>query len=140
MKILEVLTRQRRIGNRGEKIAAKPLKKSGYRILCKNYVAFDNEIDIIAEDKTTVAFIEVKTRTVGRESANEPRPASAVTPEKQRKIIHAAKCFLAGYKKERRASLDVIEVYLNADGTPNKTLHIKNAFNINTAYNGRIKT
>ena len=134
MKILEVLTRKRKIGNNGEKIAAKELKKAGYKIICRNYVAINSEIDIIAEDKSTIVFVEVKTRTVGHESLIEPRPASSITPEKQRKIISAAKYYLGSKKSEKRVRLDVIEVYLNKDGTKNKVVHIENAFNANTAY------
>ena len=140
MKILEILTKKRRIGNIGEDIAAKELKKTGYKILERNYVAVDSEIDIIAENKDTIAFVEVKTRSVGYNNPREPRPASAVTKEKQRKIITAAKYYIGGRDNEKHLSLDVIEVYLNEDGTKNKVLHIKNAFNRNTAYERKAYT
>ena len=137
MKILEVRTEKRRVGDIGEGIAQKHLKKQGYKILKRNYVANGNEIALIAESKDTVAFIEVKTRTVGHTSPKEIRPAAAVTPEKQRKIISTAKYFLGSITNTKRVSLDVIEVYLNEDRTENKTVHIKNAFNLNTAYRRR---
>lgn len=137
MKILEVNTEKRKIGDIGEKIAVKHLKKDGYKILKLNYVAAGYEIDIIAECKDTLAFIEVKTRTVGHISLKEPRPSSSVTPDKQRKIISTAKYYLATVRNTKHVSLDVIEVYLNNDGTENKTIHIKNAFNLNTAYRRR---
>lgn len=133
MKILDVLTKQRKIGNKGEKIAVKALKKKGYKILERNYVAFSSEIDIIAENKTTLAFIEVKTRTEVKENSREARPASAVTPDKQRKIINAAKCYIANHSTEKRISLDVIEVYLASDGRKSNVIHIENAFNRNSA-------
>lgn len=134
MKILEVLTKKRKTGNIGEEFAAKLLKKSGYKILKRNYVAFDSEIDIIAENKDTVAFVEVKTRTVSAKNPREPRPASAVTQEKQRKIISAVKYYLGGRQCEKHVSLDIIEVYLNDDGSLADITHIENAFNRNTAY------
>ena len=84
MKILEVLTRQRLTGNFGEDAAVKFLKKNGYKILRRNFVADKNEIDVIARYKDTVAFIEVKSRHVGTLGAFESRPAAAVTREKQR--------------------------------------------------------
>ena len=139
MKILDVLTKQRKIGNKGEKIAVKSLKKEGYKILERNYVAFSSEIDIIAENKTTLAFIEVKTRTVGKENPREARPASAVTPDKQRKIINAAKCYIATHRAEKRISLDVIEVYLTLDGRKDSVIHIENTFNRNSAYEREYK-
>ncbi|MBO7304704.1 MAG: YraN family protein [Clostridia bacterium] len=134
MKILELLTPKRKIGNKGEAQAAAYLKKHGYKIIERNYVAFGNEIDIVAESKDTLAFIEVKTRTVGRENPKEPRPASAVTPDKQRKIICAAKYYLGSRSVQKEVSLDVIEVYLTADGKILNTVHMKNAFTRNTAY------
>ena len=134
MKILEILTPKRKIGNIGEALAAKHLRKSGYKIIKKNYVALGNEIDIIAENKSTVAFVEVKTRTVGHVGKIELRPASSVTREKQRKIISTAKYFLGSKNNQKRVSLDIIEVYLNEDKSLNKIMHIENAFNANTAY------
>lgn len=137
MKILEIPTSRRKTGNRGEDLATKHLRKNKYKILCRNYVGADTEIDIIAENKTTLAFIEVKTRTVGHENPREARPAAAVTPEKQRKIISAAKYYLGTHSNDKRISLDIIEVYINADKSQSSILHIENAFNINTAYNKR---
>ena len=113
MKILELLTPKRKLGNKGEKIAVKALKKKGYKIIKKNYVAAGYEIDIISENKDTIAFVEVKTRTENGLNAWEARPAASITPEKQRKIISAAKYFLATYNNKKRVSLDVIEVYLD---------------------------
>ena len=134
MKILEILTPKRKIGNIGEALAANHLRKSGYKIIKKNYVALGNEIDIIAENKSTVAFVEVKTRTVVHVGKIELRPASSVTREKQRKIISTAKYFLGSKNNQKRVSLDIIEVYLNEDKSLNKIMHIENAFNANTAY------
>lgn len=134
MKILELLTPKRKIGNVGEAHAAAYLKKHGYKIIKRNYVAFENEIDIIAESKDTIAFVEVKTRTVGRENPKEPRPASAVTPDKQRKIISAAKYYLGTRNAEKQVRLDVIEVYLTSDGKLYNIIHMQNAFTRKTAY------
>ena len=137
MKILDLLTPKRRIGNKGEKIAARALRKKGYKIISKNFVAADYEIDLIAENKTTIAIVEVKTRT--KESTPwEPRPASSITPEKQRKIISAAKYYLATRRVNKRVSLDVVEVYLDEKLRKTKVVHIENAFNANTAYNRKV--
>ena len=135
MKILEILTEKRRIGNLGERAAKKYLILHGYRIIKMNYSAPGYEIDIIAENKTTIAFVEVKTRSA--QSPLEPRPASSVTPEKQRKIISAAGYFLAARKNEKQVRFDVIEVYLEKMGTKEKIInisHLENAFNRNTAF------
>jgi putative endonuclease len=138
MKILELLTPKRIVGNKGERIAVRELRKKGYKIIKRNYVAAGYEIDIIAENKSTVAFVEVKTRTEQGGTPWEPRPASSITPEKQRKIISAAKYFLSSYNNQKRASLDVIEVYLNEKSKKLKVVHMENAFNVNTAYSRKV--
>ena len=137
MNILKILTSRRKTGNKGEDFAAKYLRKNKYKIVSRNYVGVNTEIDVIAENKTTVAFVEVKTRTLGYENPREPRPSSAVTPEKQRKIISAAKYYLGAHPNEKRVSLDIIEVYLTKDQKLHSINHIENAFNVNTAYNKR---
>ena len=112
MKILKIKTEKRRVGDLGERAAARFLRRHGYRILERNYVACGSEIDIIAQDRTHIAFVEVKTRNVGSDNPKEPRPASAVTPEKQRKIMTAASYYKAYHPNERRMRMDIIEVYV----------------------------
>lgn len=46
----------------GETAACEFLKKRGYKILERNFRGFNKEIDIIAEDGSTLCFMEVKTR------------------------------------------------------------------------------
>ncbi len=133
MNILKVLTEKRRIGNVGEAAAAKYLRRHGYRILRRNYEALDGEIDIIARNREYYVFVEVKTRTVGHMSPKESRPAAAVTPEKQRKIISVAKWFLGSVPKNRRLRFDIIEVYLNEEKEVLNIKHLENAFNYNTS-------
>ncbi len=137
MNILRVLTEKRKTGNLGEKAAAKYLKRHGYKIIRRNYVGAGHEIDIIAKNKSVTAFIEVKTRTLGSENAKEPRPASAVTPKKQRDIITASKYFLAQADKATRVRFDVIEVFISQKDKKtrvNQLKHLEGAFNLNSAY------
>lgn len=137
MEILKIDTEKRRLGTFGEKRAVRYLRRHGYRILKRNYVADMNEIDIIASNKDTVAFVEVKTRTVGTENPNEPRPASSVNAKKQRGIIRAARIYTAYYPSDRKKRFDIIEVYVNQKNAKYKLAeikHLKAAFNLNTAY------
>ena len=140
MKILEVLTERRKTGNLGERAAAKFLRRAGYKILERNYVAFDREIDIVARRGDTLAFIEVKTRSVDKLDPHEARPASSVTPEKQRKIITAAAQY-KGMNYSRceglRIRFDVIEVLLEKKNNRYKRRainHLTAAFDKDTAY------
>ena len=137
MNILKIKTKKRLLGDYGEKVARRYLRKNGYRIIKKNFVADENEIDIIATDKTTEVFVEVKTRTVGIENPNEPRPASAVDQKKQRGIIKAARFYTAYNPSNKRKRLDIIEVYVNPNNKKYSVAdikHLKNTFNLNTAF------
>ncbi len=140
MNILKILTPKRKLGNTGEDMACKYLKRKGYRILERNYVALNKEIDIIASINDITVFVEVKTRTAGRINPNEPRPASAVTPQKQRDIIKAARCYIARSRPEGRIRFDVIEILARSDGNrtdAEKIHHIESAFNYNSSYDRR---
>lgn len=137
MNILKIGTKNRSIGNLGEDAAAKFLKKEGYKVVERNYVANDAEIDVIATRDDILAFVEVKTRNIKWLGSKFDRPAAAVTPEKQRKIIKAASRFI-GYKyKNFKKRFDVIEVYTDSvDGKDEikEIRHLENTFDINTAY------
>jgi len=136
MKILNIKTEKRLLGNTGEDAAAKHLKKHGYKIIERNYVAVGYEIDIIAESKNTLSFIEVKSRTI-RDEEILSRPAAAVTPDKQRKIITAAKFYANGHGNKKKINLDVIEVYFkieNGKKVISNIEHLICAYNMNTAF------
>src|SRR5216117_3655283 len=67
-------------GARGEKLACRYLKRSGYKILLRNFRGRSGgEIDIVCRDNDTLVFVEVKTRA--REDFG--RPFEAVNREKQ---------------------------------------------------------
>ena len=138
MKILKIKTPKRELGTLGEKMAKRYLKRNGYKIREMNFVADEHEIDIIAEEKDILAFVEVKTRTIGQENPNEPRPASSVDGQKQRGIIKAARFYAAYNPIDKKKRFDIIEVYVNQNNgkyTLAEIKHLKNTFNINTAYN-----
>ena len=140
MKILELKTIKRLLGNYGERVACRYLKRNGYRIEKRNFVGDSHEIDIIASDKETMLFVEVKTRTLGKENPNEPRPASSVTPKKQRAIISAAKMYSAFNPTSKKKRFDVIEVYVASNCKRKHVAEIKhliNTFNVNTAFSNR---
>ena len=137
MNILKILTPQRRIGNLGEKEAARLLRRKGYKILEQNYTACGAEIDIIARRKSLTVFVEVKTRNVKHLGNEIARPASSVTPEKQRKIIKAAGYYCRRNPADTRWQFDVIEVYTEDSdkGTTVKDIkHLEAAFDLNSAF------
>ena len=135
MQVLKIDTEKRRLGDFGEKEAAKFLRKAGYKILYTNYVDKGHEIDIVAENKEYLIFVEIKTRDTSKSNPNEPRPASAVDRKKQMSIITAAK-HLALTVRGKKKRFDVVEVYVDGSGTSPKVIEVKHlmgAFNYNTA-------
>ena len=137
MKILNIKTPKTLLGKYGEKMARRYLRRHGYRIIKKNFVAESNEIDIIAENRETLAFVEVKTRTIGHENPNEPRPASSVDQKKQRGIIKAATFYTAYNPTPKKKRFDIVEVYVNQKNgkySLAEIKHLTNTFNLNTAY------
>lgn len=137
MNILKILTPKRIIGNFGERQAAKLLRKKGYKILEQNFTANNAEIDIIASRDGITAFVEVKTRSIKSLGQWETRPASSVTPEKQRKIIKAANYYRTHKRPETRFRFDVIEVYIDDETFVKKVKdikHLEGAFDLNSAF------
>jgi putative endonuclease len=96
-----------RLGQKGEELAVKFLKKKGYRIIRQNYKTPVGEIDIIAKDKDTIVFVEVKTR----ESMEFGYPFEAVNSTKRRKIANVAKLYIKKFKEIPRCRFDVVSVY-----------------------------
>lgn len=107
-------------GKIGEDRAVEYLKNKGYEILQRNFHSRFGEIDIIAQLKECIVFLEVKTR----KSTVYGRPCEFVTPKKMEKIIKTAMIYLGNRDVEMR--FDVIEVYMN-NGIC-EIEHIENAF------------
>ena len=104
------------IGKYGEEQARLFLKKNGYKIIASNKHESHKEIDIIATDKEYIAFVEVKTRSVGDDLYNPyGTPASAVTKKKQNNLIQAARLYLRNNPTNKQPRMDVIEVYLKKE-------------------------
>ncbi|MFH0790547.1 MAG: YraN family protein [Candidatus Omnitrophota bacterium] len=112
-------------GKAGENRAEVFLKQNGYKILVRNYRTKLGEIDLIAKDKNTVCFIEVKTRLDNKFGL----PVEAITNTKQRQIIKTATVYLKENNLlEKRARFDVVSVIGAGEGQ--KTEVIKNAFSL----------
>ncbi len=123
------------IGKIGEQLAADFLIKNGCTIISQNVRLSKNEIDIIAEDKEFIIFVEVKTRTcLYPESGDFGIPSRAVDQGKRKNTVKAARDYLYTHYSEKQPRIDVIEVYLLEQNeptlTPNpiKINHIRNAF------------
>ncbi len=113
------------LGERGEKYAARYLRRLGYKILYTRYRLRYGEIDILAVEGQTVVFVEVKTRR----SRAKGQPAEAVDAKRQARLTRAALAFLKANRLLEYASrFDVIEVVW-PEGQKHPTVrHIQNAF------------
>ncbi len=115
----------RAFGNRGERLAAKHLRRQGYKIIARQFTNRFGEIDIIARDGDCTVFVEVKTR----KSDAKGHPTESVHAGKQRQLTRAALAYLKQQGLlESRARFDVIAITWPADGTPPQLEHFKNAF------------
>lgn len=100
---------QRSKGKIGEDVAVNFLKQNGYEILEQNYYYNHGEIDIIAKEGNTLAFVEVKSRR----STAFGEPEESVTPKKQELLRRTAE----GYVSERNIGeidcrFDVVSVVM----------------------------
>lgn len=114
------------IGRFGEDVAAHAIQKAGYNIIGRNYRSRYGEIDIIANNKEFLVFVEVKTRSVGALSL----PREAVDARKRNKILKTAMCYLKNDDSHLQPRFDVIEIIIeNKENLRvNKINWIKNAF------------
>ena len=108
------------IGKNGEEIAVKFLEKQGYKILETNK-RFSKlcEIDIVAQEKDTLVFVEVKTRKTDICG----HPLEAITKNKYNHIKQGLYLYLQENPQYRKYRIDAISILLKPDV---KIEHLKN--------------
>lgn len=111
------------LGRRGEAAAARYLERIGCRVLARNWRAGRLELDLVVRDGSTVAFVEVKTRRPGPQSA-----AEAVDRRKRAHLRRAAARWIAT-RQEAAAEyrFDVVAVTAQPDGIL-RIRHVPGAF------------
>jgi len=120
-----MLNLRQQYGVQSESLAARLLKQRGYTILETNYRTPLGEIDIIARDRGTIVFVEVK----ARRSLGFGGPKWAVTPKKQRKISMVALYYLKTTRQSQaKARFDVVAI--RSLGQPPQVEIIQNAFDL----------
>lgn len=105
------------IGRRGERIAAKWLRKHKYRIIGRNVSVGVGEADIVclAPDRRTLVIVEVKSRRLG--DRMQPMPEASVGAQKQRKLRLVAQAVArSSGMEDRPLRIDVIGVDLPPRG------------------------
>lgn len=114
------------IGILGEQEAANILKKKGYRVIEKNWRMGHLEVDLIAENKKDIIFVEVKARTT---TFGNKMPEEYVDTLKRKRIIAAANAYIKYKQIEKNPRFDIIGILIEPR-TNNITYsnHIENAF------------
>lgn len=98
------------------------LERKGMRFLAANVRERGGEIDLIMQDKSTTVFVEVRYR----KSSLFGGAAASVTASKQRKLLHAARLWLARHN----GSFDTVDCRFDVVAfTENEVEWIQNAFN-----------
>lgn len=92
------------LGKFAENRAEKLLSEAGLRILQRNYRCRRGEIDLIAQDGDTQVFVEVRSRS----RQDYGTAAESITSTKQRRIIAAARQYLATMPSIPPCRFDVV--------------------------------
>lgn len=112
-------------------MAAAFLETKGFRIMERNYRFERSEVDLVCflparrwEDGGEMVFVEVKTRR----GTGFGQPEEAITAEKQRHLVRAARAWLHERKMEGTpARFDVVSILMEAGAEP-EMRHLENAF------------
>jgi len=113
------------LGHYGERLAARHLLKQGYFITAKRFFDRRGEVDLIAVDKNTIVFVEVKTR--GRKSNS--MPAEAIDQNKQNRITQTSKHYLKlNNLTDCQTRFDIITIICSGPGATASITHFKHAF------------
>ena len=119
-----VWTRDLASGRRGEDLAHRLLQEKGFRVVARNYRARSGagEIDLVAWERDTLVFVEVKSRSTEEFGA----PDRAVDREKRLALVRAAREYARRANVEwRRVRFDVVSVILV---DPPALAHTRDAF------------
>lgn len=112
------------LGAFGEEYAAARLRKSGYRILERNVRFRSGEIDIVAEEKGAIVFVEVRTRRSDRFGP----PEESVTDQKAHRLIELGEQYLQTRRmRERPWRIDLVALEVDSRGAVTRFDLYKNA-------------
>jgi putative endonuclease len=118
----------KKLGRRGEELAAEHFSRLGYRVLARNHHTRWGELDLVLADEgdRTIVFCEVKSRRVGsgdwRDNLHEA---------KQQQVRTMAAAWLAAVKDRpwgAELRFDAVGVTLDARGELVRLDHLEAAF------------
>ena len=110
------------IGKIGEDLAKDYLIGKGYAIVAQNFHTRFGEIDIIAQNKNILVFVEVKTKV----SLDFGPPEAMFTPRKYDRVKHMATVYLKG--RDVPCRIDLIAIVLNDSQHPVSINHYQTPY------------
>ena len=112
------------VGRLGEEAALKFLKKRGYRIREVGFHCHHGEIDIIAQQKDYLVFVEVRTKS----NLDFGTPEESITQAKKEKLIASALTYTNTHQNLPPLwRIDVVAIELDEKGKTRRIEHIENA-------------
>ena len=112
------------VGKLGEKLAQKFLKKKGYRILETDFRCRMGEIDIVAQQKDYLVFVEVRTKS----SLDFGTPEESITQSKKEKLIASALTYISTHQNLPPLwRIDVVAIEVDQKGKSKRIELIENA-------------
>ncbi len=120
------------VGRLGEKTARKFLKKRGYRIRETGFRCPHGEIDIVAQQKDCLVFVEVRTKS----SLDFGTPEESITQAKKKKLIASALTYINTHQKLPSLwRIDVVAIELDDKGRTRRIDLIENAIEQDPHFN-----
>lgn len=110
------------LGKKGEQLAVDYLLKKGYDIVERNYRFDKAEVDIIAQQKDTLAIIEVKTRST-KDFGN---PQDFVKPKQIKNLVKAVDEYVVVNDLDVEVRFDIIAIVKQGKGFDIE--HLEDAF------------
>jgi putative endonuclease len=120
------------VGKLGEEAARKFLKKRGYRIREKGFRCHYGEIDIIAQQKDCLVFVEVRTKS----NLDFGTPEESITHAKKEKLVASALTYITTHQNLPSLwRIDVVAIELDDKGKAKRIELIENAIEQSTRFN-----
>ncbi|MCD4705438.1 YraN family protein [bacterium] len=113
-----------KLGNLGQKLAVKYLKKKNYQVISKNINFRQGEIDILAEKDNILRFIEVKTRS----NLNFGDPIYSITRQKKKHLKNFIALYILKNRIQEDYRLEYIFILLDKKTKKAKIKHLDDIF------------
>ena len=120
-------TDKRKLGDLAEDKVVEYVKQKKWKVLCRNFEKPWGEIDIVARDKKTVVFIEVKASDAA--SSSDFNPEDHFDHKKRGKVVRTSHSYLAEnkYPEDTDYRIDLAAVDLDFEARVARVRYYKNA-------------